>query len=225
MRKKQRAKPEDDRHDDGPDDDSAGDASERTQNAGTTTEDAERRKLTPDEQIGELEAKCQDLNGRWMRAQADYQNLRRRAHTDLETGIKRNMAPLLEELLFVLDFLDMALASPATHDETKNLVMGIQMTRTKFVQALENSNVTEIPTTGEFDPALHDATEVRDVAEAEPGSIVATVRKGYTWKEHVLRHAQVAVAKSADDDTAAPGAPTDATGPTATNADDREGND
>ena len=190
--------------DDAPLEGSAQEGAESGASAATSTED-EGRDLTPEEHIQVLLDKVEDLNGRWMRAQADYQNQRRRAHADLESGIKRHISPLLEELLFVLDFLDMALASPATNDETKNLVMGVQMTRTKFVQALENANVREIPTDGAFDPALHDATEVRETEDAEPGAIVATMRKGYTWKDHVLRHAQVAVAPSAADSEAESG--------------------
>ena len=146
-------------------------------------------------QVLDLTARCEDLNSRWLRAQADYQNLRRRAQQDLETSLQRNVQPLLEELLFVLDYLDMALASPATNEETKNLVLGVQMTRSRFVQSLENSGVKEIPTDGTFDPALHEATEARAVEDAEPGSILETVRRGFTWQDRVLRHAQVVVAQ------------------------------
>ena len=151
--------------------------------------------LSLEDQVRALTARCEDLNARALRAQADYQNLRRRAQQDLETSLQRNVQPLLDELLYVLDFLDMALASPATNEETKNLVLGVQMTRTKFVQALENADVKAIPTEGLFDPSLHEATEARPAPEAEPGTILSVVRRGYTWQDRVLRHAQVIVAQ------------------------------
>ncbi len=154
--------------------------------------------------VDELQERCAELEQRALRAQADYKNLRRRTLTDLEAGIRRSMQPLLDELLLVLDFLDMALASPATNDETKNLVQGVQMTRTKFVQALENSDVREVPTDGTFDPAVHDATDTRVTEDVEPGTIVAVARKGYTWQGTVLRPAQVVVAASAEGTTNAP---------------------
>ena len=161
--------------------------------------------------VEDLLARCQELEGKALRAHADYQNLRRRAQADLEAGIKRQMQPLLEELLFVLDFLDMALASPATTDETKNLAMGIEMTRNKFVQALEASDVVAIATEGRFDPTLHDAAEAVEDAEREPGTILETLRRGYKWRDQVLRPARVRVvagdvkpSETADEEEGAP---------------------
>ena len=173
-----------------------------TQDQAPPEKEATGRGSRPDEPVDplrELEAKCEDLNARWLRAQADYQNLRRRAQEDLESNLQRHMQPLLVDLLLVLDFLDLALASPAESTETKNLVMGVEMTRTKFVQVLEASDVDEIDTTGEFDPTRHEATDTRTVDGAEPGTIVETVRKGYTWRGRVLRPARVVVAASSDD--------------------------
>jgi len=153
---------------------------------------------TPDDRIADLEQRCEDLNTLWLRAQADYQNLRRRAVTDSEAALKREMQPLLEELLLVLDFLDMALSSPAESKDAKDLSMGVQMTRTKFVQALETAQLKSIPTDGLFDPTVHEAAETRVVANVEPGTIVETVRRGYTWQEQVLRPAVVVVAAKAN---------------------------
>ena len=162
------------------------------------------RDLTPEERILELEAEVAEFQTLCLRAQADYKNLKRRSLVDLESGLQRHMQPLLEDLLLVLDFLDMALASPAKEPETKNLILGVQMTRTKFVQALEASNVQEIATEGAFDPSVHDATETRVDEDAAPGTILSTVRRGYTWQGRVLRPAQVVVAARADDGGDAP---------------------
>ena len=141
----------------------------------------------------DLLLRCQELEAKALRAHADYQNLKRRAQADLEAGMRRQMTPLLDDLLLVLDFLDMALASPATQDETKNLAMGVEMTRNKFVQALEASDVVAIDTSGKFDPVLHDAAEAVEDPDQEPGTILATLRRGYRWQEQVLRPAQVRV--------------------------------
>jgi len=162
-----------------------------------TDEEPEHRgptaELEPDERIAELEAKCADLEAQALRAQADYRNLRRRSLIDGEAESKRLMQPLLEELLLTLDFLDLALASPATNEETRNLALGVQMTHAKFVQALESAQVREVPTRGAFDPTMHDAVDTRVVEGAEPGTIVETRRKGYIWQGSVLRPAQVVV--------------------------------
>jgi molecular chaperone GrpE len=149
---------------------------------------------TPLTRTGELEARCEELQQRLLRAQADYQNSRRRAQTEIESALFRTLQPLLDELLLVADYLDMALAAPAQGPEARNLAAGVELTRSKLLQALELSDVRPIPTAGRFDPAWHEAAESRSALDAEPGTILATVRPGYTWQGRVLRPARVIVA-------------------------------
>lgn len=149
---------------------------------------------TPADRIAELESRCEDLEARWLRAQADYQNTRRRAQQELEGELLRTMQPLLDELLLVGDFLDMALSAPTTTPEARNLAAGVQMTRAKLTQALESVDVRPIDTTGTFDPTRHEAAETRAAEGAAPGSILATLRGGYTWQGRILRPARVVVA-------------------------------
>ena len=157
-------------------------------------EELEPEESTPEQQVAALEERCAELNDKWLRAQADYQNLRRRALTDLEAGFKREVQPLLDELLLVLDFLDMALAAPVESADARHLAMGVQLTRAKLVQALAGSEVKEIPADGAFDPARHQATETRWAEGVDPGAIIEVIRKGYTWQGHVLRPTHVIVA-------------------------------
>jgi len=181
----------------------------------TKKDEKKRKDDDAADRIAQLEQQCEDLNARWLRAQADYKNLRRRAITDTEAALKREVQPLLEELLLVLDFLDMALSSTAESQDAKNLLMGIEMTRTKFVQALETAQLKPIATDGLFDPAIHEAAETRVEPDAAPGSIVSVVRRGYTWHEQVLRAAVVVVATDEDGevDAAAPAEPPAAAAP------------
>ena len=73
------------------------------------------------------------------------------------------------------------------------------MTRDQLVTAIGAENVKTIDTDGPFDPALHQAMEIVESADHEPGSIVTCVRDGYTWQDVVLRSAQVNVAKGEDE--------------------------
>lgn len=149
-----------------------------------------------------LEAELETLREQSLRAKADYQNLKRRTQSDYEAGLKRTLQPLIDELLLVLDYLELALASPTTTDEARNLATGVEMTRVKLLQALESIEVYAIPAGGSFDPRLHDATASRVEPGAEPGTILSTTRKGYTWREQVLRPAQVVVAAASGADAA-----------------------
>lgn len=147
----------------------------------------------------ELEARCAELEARWLRTQADFQNVRRRAQQELDSALLRTLQPLLDELLLVGDYLDMALAAPVAAPEAKALAAGVSMTRAKLAQALELVDVRPIAATGAFDPSRHEAGESRASAEHAPGTILATLRPGYTWQGRILRPARVTVATAPED--------------------------
>jgi len=144
--------------------------------------------------LDRLTEECDELRAQALRAQADYQNLRRRHLSDVEAGIRKAVMPLLEELLLVADYLDLALAVRPSSDEAKNLYVGVEMTRTKLMQALEREDVRPIRADGAFDPELHEATGTEPSADVAPGTILRIARPGYTWRGLVLRHAHVIVA-------------------------------
>ncbi|MEM7518680.1 MAG: nucleotide exchange factor GrpE [Planctomycetota bacterium] len=150
----------------------------------------------PDEETSpKYENELQETKANWQRALADYQNLKKRILSDTEQEVKRVKIDMLSQLLLTLDYLEMALASPAESQETKNLLAGVEMTRNQMVSFLENQGASPIESEGQFDPALHQAFETVEDAEREPGQIVKTVRRGFSIGEDVLRHAQVVVVK------------------------------
>ncbi|MDF1798043.1 MAG: nucleotide exchange factor GrpE [Planctomycetota bacterium] len=159
----------------------------------------EGEQVTPEaepaeETLESLRAERDDYLARWQRSQADCMNMRRRSNEDLEARLRMRMQPLLESLLLVFDNLDMALASPAETDEAKNLAIGVRMTRDQLLSALGSEDVQRIETGGEFDPNLHQAIQMIPGSGQEPGTIVGTLRTGFTWRDVVLRSAQVHVA-------------------------------
>jgi molecular chaperone GrpE len=130
----------------------------------------------------------------WKRATADYQNLRRRLQSDLESAVARQKTGILADLLLVLDYLDMALASPVATDEGRNLHAGVEATRTALLSALERQGVRPLPEPKTFDPASHECVAREDARGVEPGTILAVLRPGYTLEGRILRPAQVKVA-------------------------------
>lgn len=144
----------------------------------------------------ELERERDELLDRWRRAHADYQNLRRRQRADIDAAVSTARMALLGELLLVLDYLDMALGSPVTTDEGRNLLYGVQMTRDQLAGLLEREGAAPVDSSGDFDPQVHQAVAIVETDEVPPGRIVETVRRGWTIGEHVLRHAHVKVAEA-----------------------------
>ncbi len=129
----------------------------------------------------------------WTRARADYQNLRRRLQSDIDSSVGRAKENLLLELLLVLDFLDMALKTPVETQDAKNLLMGVEMTRGQMLQLLEREAVKPVAHVGTFDPDKHEAMEVVAHDEIPEGEIVETIRAGYSIGDRMLRHAHVKV--------------------------------
>ena len=170
-----------------------------TPEAAESAPDPAARTGDADARVAELEARCAELEARWLRAQADNQNMRRRQQQELDSAVLRALQPLLDELLLVLDYLDLALASPATTGEARALAEGVSLTRAKLVQALELADVRPIAAAGPFDPARHEAVASRPAPKVAPGTIVATARPGYTWQGRILRPARVVIASAPED--------------------------
>ena len=156
---------------------------------------------TGDEDPGELRRQRDDYLARWQRATADYKNLRRRTGEDIEAAMRRTMTPLLENLLLVLDHLDLALTTPIDSDDAAALAEGVKLTRDQFLKSLQQEGVESIPAGGPFDPDLHEAVATVETDEVEPGTVVETVRRGFTWRGIVLRHSHVKVARSVGTET------------------------
>lgn len=147
-----------------------------------------------DARAGELEKERDEAVALFQRATADYQNLRRRLSSDIDAAVARAKKPLHQELLLVLDYLDMALATPCTTPEGKNLLAGVTMTRTQLSGLLEREGIQAVPERRTFDPALHQAVERVETSDVAAGTILATLRRGYTVGGQILRAAQVKVA-------------------------------
>ncbi len=147
--------------------------------------------------VERLQRERDEATDSWKRALADYKNLRKRTLVDIDSAVRSSKMGLLSELLLVLDYLDMALQTQCETQEGKNLLFGVDMTRNQMLQFLESQDVKPLESEGAFDPERHQAIENVVTEDAEPGTILETVRKGFTCGEHVLRYAQVKVAAEA----------------------------
>jgi molecular chaperone GrpE len=139
-----------------------------------------------------LQAKNQELNEQFLRAQADMQNTRRRAEEEVAKARKFALESFAESLLPVCDSLEAGLAHKDQSVET--IREGAEATLRQLKSALERNRVVEInPTVGaKFDPHQHQAISVVP-AEQEPNTVVSVLQKGYSIAERILRPALVTV--------------------------------
>ena len=167
---------------------------------------ADEAPAEPETELERLTRERDEYLKSWQRAQADFQNQKRRTIADIDAALRRSQSVLLEEILLVLDHLDMALMSPCESQDAKNLQIGVQMTRDQLLAALKRQDVAAIPVEGAFDPAVHQAIATIESEEHEPGQILEVVRSGWMHKDLVLRFAQVKVAALPDDSASEDGA-------------------
>lgn len=99
----------------------------------------------------------------------------------------------MRELLPVLDDLERALQAAEKHEEAK-LEEGVRLVHRALAEALKKEGLEEIPTEGAFDPHLHEAL-LAQPAEAEAGTVIEVLQKGYRLGDRVLRPARVVVAE------------------------------
>jgi molecular chaperone GrpE len=146
-----------------------------------------------EELLKEAERKAQEHYDAWMYAKAEAENIRRRAHEDVDKARKFALEKFSAELLAVKDSLEAALAVET--QDVASYRAGVELTHKQLASVFEKFNVAEVHPVGEkFDPNMHQAIGMVE-AEAEPNSVVQVLQKGYTLHERVLRPALVMVAK------------------------------
>jgi molecular chaperone GrpE len=127
------------------------------------------------------------------RAQADFENYRKRAAREAAAAGERAKSGLVRELLPVVDNLERALASAGESEQ--HLAEGVRLVYSELIALLERHGIEQFDPSGQsFDPTLHEALSTRSEDGAEPGVILDVVEKGYKANGSVLRPARVVVA-------------------------------
>lgn len=145
-----------------------------------------------------------DYKDRWLRAEAEIQNVRRRAARDREESVRSNEDRILLDLIEVLDDLERALAALGAEQGHPPKVgpaswaQGVALTAQRMREVLARRGVVPIEAVGQpFDPTLHEALlEVPSAEGIAPGAVAQEVQRGYRRGDRALRAARVVVAKS-----------------------------
>ena len=144
-----------------------------------------------------------DYKDKWLRSEAELDNVRKRARLDVMAAESRGVARLAKELLPALDNLERALAAAEAQPENRDhhLTDGIRLVQSELLGALSRVGIEPDSPKGEqFDPHRHEALAQQPVEGAEPGTIVEVYSAGYRIRagaadEMVLRPARVVVAQ------------------------------
>ncbi len=162
--------------------------------AGTSEDSSEDLALL----LEDARAKVDDHWNQVLRMQAELENTRRRAATDVERAHKFGLEKFATELLPVIDSLEMGLAAAqgSDHEVAQKLHEGTELTLKMFSGVLEKFGVNEVNPLGEpFNPELHQAMSMQPSEEYAPNTVTAVMQKGYVLNERLIRPAMVMVSK------------------------------
>ena len=153
------------------------------------TDEHVEQEAQPEQQQEDAAAEVDD---RLLRLAADFDNYKKRAARERQEYVAFANERILKELLPILDDLERALSAAEQHEEAQ-LEEGVRLVHRSLASLLERQGVKEIATEGKFDPHVHEAL-LSQPSEAEEGSVIDVVQKGYKLGERVVRPARVVIA-------------------------------
>ena len=177
-----------------PDADAAGAAEEQPEDPATTI-------AALNVALEAAQAEIESLNDRALRATAEVENVRKRADRSVANAHKFALEKFTGDLLPVIDSFERALeaasALASKNDAAGSTVEGIELSLRLMNETLGRHGVEAIDPVGEpFNPSFHEAMSMVPNPDAEPGSVLQVVQKGYTLNERLVRPARVLVAKA-----------------------------
>jgi molecular chaperone GrpE len=151
--------------------------------------------------LEEARAAADQARDQALRAQAESENVRRRAQRDVENAHKFGLERFVNDLLPVVDNLERAVdaaRSQAGDGAAAAIADGVELSLKLFIDTLARAELKQLDPVGEpFDPKFHQAVSMVESADAEPNSVLQVLQKGYTLNGRLVRPAMVMVSKAA----------------------------
>ncbi|MFL5945455.1 MAG: nucleotide exchange factor GrpE [Gaiellaceae bacterium] len=151
-----------------------------------------------DDPVAALQAERDEVFDRLQRLAAEFDNYRKRNARENAALLERANERLVKDLIPILDDLGRALEAAAEHEEAK-LEEGVRLVHRSLADLLAKEGLSEIVTEGKFDPHVHEAL-LSQPSDADEGSVIEVVQKGYKLGDKVLRPARVVVAAAPQED-------------------------
>lgn len=146
------------------------------------------------DRITVLERERDENHERWLRSQADLENLRRRHQRELEELRKYQFLPLIRDFLPGLDNLHRAVEAAQKTSSIDELLTGVEMVTKSFEDILKRHSATAIQAIGQpFDPNLHEAVQQVPSDEYPPMTVIHELERGFVLDDRVIRPSKVVV--------------------------------
>ncbi len=149
-----------------------------------------------DKKLDALKQKNEELEDRVKRQMAEFENFRKRTEKEKSTMFEMGAKSVIEKLLPVVDNFERGLASASDDDKQDPIYEGMNLIYKQLTDELDKLGVKPIEALGtEFNPEFHNAVMQEETDEFEEGVVCKELQKGYTYRDSVVRHSMVAVAK------------------------------
>ena len=176
---------------------------QETAEAQQTEQQAEQAapELSPEEKLqqslDEAEARITDLQDKYLRLSAEFDNYRKRTIKEKSEIIKTAAEKTITAILPVLDDMERALLNMQKSDDAQALREGMELINAKFLKILSQEGLNKIETEGaDFNTDFHEAIAMIPApSEDQKGKVLDCVQTGYKLNDKVIRHAKVAVAQ------------------------------
>lgn len=157
--------------------------------------EADSETETVADEITDLRQQLSDAEDKFLRSQAEMQNMQTRLVKEQAQALKYANQKLGLAVLPALDNLERALQVEADDEAAEQLKKGVEMVFTTLKQALVDNGIKEVGVVGEtFDPNFAQAIQSVPADEAHPADTIASVmQKGYVLDDRVIRPAMVSV--------------------------------
>lgn len=161
---------------------------------GSTTASGSTPAGGADADLQKLKAERDSLLDRLARAQAEFENARRRAAKEQQDFRDFASLEVIRSLLPVIDSFERALQSKSDSGEFRS---GVELIYKQLQDVLAKLGVNPIAAKGQqFDPHVHEAIEMVDTADAADHEVLEEWQRGYKYKDRLLRPAMVRVARN-----------------------------
>lgn len=161
----------------------------------STTEAVPTLEETLRNQLDESETRFKELEDRYLRLAAEFDNFRKRTNRDLATIIKNANENLILQQIDIVDNFHRALDAAKTSADFDSFHKGVELIYTQMFDILNREGVQIIEPAGQvFDPHFHEAIMYVESDQPE-GKVIEVVSTGYLLNDKVLRPARVVVSK------------------------------
>lgn len=164
-------------------------------------EETQKEELSNEEKLQqslkEAENKIEELQDKYLRLSAEFDNFRKRTNKEKAEIIKNGAEKTILAILPILDDMERAISNMYKSNDADALREGVELINNKFLKTLSKEGLSKIETeNADFNTDYHEAIAMLPAAdEQQKGKIIDCVQTGYLLNDKVIRHAKVAVAQ------------------------------